>query len=201
MPNVMAAQPNIGGALCKSSVIPFLVPCYKVWLMAAARVPCSNDANTGEHKTWAKSEFCSWQNSIRGQDPPKMYTVYQQRKQPKIKQFCWPPVCDVAAVMKPKRESRWNLLGCPKLANGSQSLVDRSSPYCGDMWRRYWCLTSIFSPTVNTCLSREDIAGQSCGMVPRWRFFESCIFSEPRAAHFRQAFKIRTKAKSCVELW
>jgi len=26
MANVMAAQPNIGGALCESSVIPFLVP-------------------------------------------------------------------------------------------------------------------------------------------------------------------------------
>jgi len=26
MPNVMAAQPNIGGTLCESSVIPFLVP-------------------------------------------------------------------------------------------------------------------------------------------------------------------------------
>ena len=26
MPSVMAAQPNIGGALCKNSVIPFLVP-------------------------------------------------------------------------------------------------------------------------------------------------------------------------------
>jgi len=26
MPNVMAAQPNTGGALCVSSVIPFRVP-------------------------------------------------------------------------------------------------------------------------------------------------------------------------------
>jgi len=51
MPNVMAAQSNIGGALCKSSVIPFLVPRHKVWLTAAARVPCSNAANIGEHKT------------------------------------------------------------------------------------------------------------------------------------------------------
>jgi len=25
MPSVMAAQPNIGGAVCESSVIPFLV--------------------------------------------------------------------------------------------------------------------------------------------------------------------------------
>ena len=32
MPNVMAAQPSIGGTLCESSVIPFLVPCGKIWL-------------------------------------------------------------------------------------------------------------------------------------------------------------------------
>jgi len=51
MPNVMAAQPNIGGALCESSVIPFLVPRQKLWLTAAAGVPCSNDANIGERKT------------------------------------------------------------------------------------------------------------------------------------------------------
>jgi len=31
-------------------------------------------------------------------------------------------------------------------------------------------------------------------MVPKWRFFASCISSEPRAAHFRHAFRIRTKA-------
>jgi len=38
----------------------------------------------------------------------------------------------------------------------------------------------------------QDIARQSCAMVPRWRFlatfFASCICSEPRAAHFRPAF-------------
>jgi len=33
MLNVMAAQPNIGGAVCESSVIPFLVPRRKVWLI------------------------------------------------------------------------------------------------------------------------------------------------------------------------
>jgi len=32
-------------------------------------------------------------------------------------------------------------------------------------------------------------------------FFESCISSEPRAAHFRPAFEIRTKATPCVEVW
>ena len=46
MPNVMAAQPNTGGALSESSVIPFLVPRHKVWLTAAAQVLCSNAAKT-----------------------------------------------------------------------------------------------------------------------------------------------------------
>jgi len=32
------------------------------------------------------------------------------------------------------------------------------------------------------------IARQSCAMLRRWRFFASCISSEPRAAHFRHAF-------------
>jgi len=32
MPNVMAAQANIAGALCESSLIPFLVPRRKVCL-------------------------------------------------------------------------------------------------------------------------------------------------------------------------
>jgi len=52
MPNVMAAQPNIGGALCDSSVIPFFVPRRNVWLMPAAGVLCSNATNIEECKTW-----------------------------------------------------------------------------------------------------------------------------------------------------
>jgi len=54
MSNVMAAQPNIGGALCESSVIPFLIPRRKVWLTPTAPLPCSNAANIGERKTWTQ---------------------------------------------------------------------------------------------------------------------------------------------------
>jgi len=53
MPNVMAAQTNIGGALCESSVIKFLVLRRKVWLTPAAGLPCSIAANVAEGKTWA----------------------------------------------------------------------------------------------------------------------------------------------------
>jgi len=73
MPNVMAAQPNIDGAICESSVIPFLVPRRKLGLTPAAGVPCSNAANTGEGKTWTQSKYCAWQNSVTGQEPLKMY--------------------------------------------------------------------------------------------------------------------------------
>ena len=37
------------------------------------------------------------------------------------------------------------------------------------MWRTYCCLTSFF-PIVDICIRCEDIARQSCAMVPRWRF-------------------------------
>jgi len=49
-------------------------------------------------------------------------------------------------------------------------------------------LFNKFFPIVDTYLSCEDIAWQSCWMVCRWRIFASCIFSDPRAAHFRPVF-------------
>jgi len=48
------------------------------------------------------------------------------------------------AVTLPRRETSWNLHGCPKWSNRSQPLVGRSSPYYEDMWRRYCCFTSFF---------------------------------------------------------
>jgi len=51
-------------------------------------------------------------------------------------------------------------------------------------------LLNTFFPIVDMCLRCEDIARQSCAMVPRWRIFRifcACIFSEQRAARFRPA--------------
>jgi len=53
------------------------------------------------------------------------------------------PLLACRAVTLPRRETRWNLQGCPKLANSSQPLVGRSSPYYEDMWRMHRCLTSF----------------------------------------------------------
>jgi len=50
-------------------------------------------------------------------------------------------VCSNAA----KTRNPLKLPGGPKLTNRSQPLVGRSSPYCGDVYRRYCCLISFFS--------------------------------------------------------
>ena len=49
--------------------------------------------------------------------------------------FGWCHILECRAVTLPRRETRWNLLGCPKLANRSQPLVRRNPPYfeaCGE---------------------------------------------------------------------
>jgi len=47
-------------------------------------------------------------------------------------------------------------------------------------------LLNNFFPIADTCLICEDIARQTCGMVPRWRLvgdFLRAVFSASRAHH------------------
>jgi len=130
-----------------------------------------------------KKETRMWANVQRDGRPAE----YRWRSLFNAAKFGWHPLLECHAIMLPRHETRWNLQGCPKLANRSQPLVGRSSPYYENMCRRYRRLTSCF-PIVDTRLRCEDTARQSCAMVLKWRFFMSCIFNEPRAAHFRHAF-------------
>ena len=51
-----------------------------------------------------------------------------------------------------------------------------------------WHLTSVQIRSLwHGNINNKDIARQGCTMVPRWRFFASCIFREPCAARFRAA--------------
>ena len=70
-----------------------------------------------------------------------------------------------------KTRNQLKFVGIPKLVNRSQPLVARSSPYCGGHVEDILLLSKFF-PIVDMCLSCEDIARQSCAMVPRWRFFD-----------------------------
>jgi len=121
-----------------------------------------------------------WANAQRDGRPAQ----YRWRPRFNAAKFGWRPLLECRAVTLPRCETRWNLHGCPKLPDQSQLLMGRSSPYSGDMWRRYCCLTSFF-PIVDTCLSCEDIARQSCAMVSRWLFgdFLGPAFPASRAQH------------------
>jgi len=106
MLNVMAALPNIGGALCESSVIPFLVPSRKVWLTLAAGVLCSNAANTGNARLGHKVNFAPGKILSGDKSPRKcLYNAPAQETAKHRAQFSCPPVSDVAAVTKVRRET------------------------------------------------------------------------------------------------
>jgi len=129
-------------------------------------------------KSWPKNKVAvflgtlcrMWANAQRDGRPAE----YRWRPLFNVAKFGWRPLLECRAVTLPRRETRWNLQQCLKLRDGSQPLVGRSSPYCGDTWRTYRCLT-IFFPIVDTCLSCEDIARQSCAMVPRCQFLATFL--------------------------
>ena len=85
----------------------------------------------------------------------------------------------------------------------TEPLVRRSSPYCQDMWGRYCCLT-IFSDCRYVPSLRRYSPTKLCDgaqMASFWRFFASCIFSEPRVdiqsatAEIRRGKENRRKKK------
>jgi len=127
-----------------------------------------------------------WTNAQRDGRPAKYRWRHLFNATVWLTPTTWLPCSNAAKTRKPLK-----LAGVPQIPDRSQPLTGQSSPYCGDIWRRYCYLTSFF-PIVDACLSCEDIARQSCRMVRRWRlfghFFASCISSEPPAARFRPAF-------------
>jgi len=68
--------------------------------------------------------------------------------------FGWRPLLQCRTVMLPRRETRWNLQACSKLPDRSQPLVGQSSPYCENMWRRYYCLISFFRLSIRALFAK-----------------------------------------------
>jgi len=105
------------------------------------------------HTTFPGSRCCQWIPISRNRNEIEMWANAQRDGRPakyrwrplfNAAQFGWRPLLECRAVTLLRRETRWNLLGCPKLPNRSQPLLGRSSPYYEDMRRRYCCLTSFF---------------------------------------------------------
>jgi len=72
-----------------------------------------------------------WANAQRDGRPAE----YRWRPVFNAAKYGWRPLLECRAVTLPRCETRWNVLGCPRLPDRSQPLVGRSSPYCGDIQR------------------------------------------------------------------
>jgi len=105
-----------------------------------------------------------WANAQRDGRPAE----YRWRPLFNAVNFGWRPLLECRVVTMPRRETRWNLQGCPKLPNRSQAVVGRSSTYCEDMEGIEILLFNKFFPIVDICLSCEGMARQRCAMVSRW---------------------------------
>jgi len=57
----------------------------------------------------------------------------------------WPPSSDAGSATKPRHKNMLKFAGVPQTFLPVSAISGPSSPYCEDMWRRYWCLTSFFS--------------------------------------------------------
>ena len=81
-----------------------------------------------------------------------------------------------------------NQLKLPRVPQTNEMISAASRPKFTILWghvEEIWLLIKFF-PIVDTCLSCEDIARQSCAMVPRWRFFGDFLcrlFSASRVQH------------------
>ena len=118
-----------------------------------------------------------WANAKRDGRPAE----YRWRPLFNAAKFGWRPLLEYRAVTLPRRETRWNLLGCPKLANSSQPLLGRSSPYYEDMWKRYWCLISFYDCRYMPQLRRYSPTKLCDGA--KMAIFLRPVFSASRVQH------------------
>ena len=117
------------------------------------------------------------------------------------------PTTRVSCSNAAKTRSPLNLklAGVPQTEPISAVIVGQSSPYCGDVWGRYCCLTSFFwlsiralvtknSPTLLTYLLTYLKLCDGAQKANFWRFLRP-VFSASRVQH------VSTKATPCVEVW
>jgi len=112
-------------------------------------------------------------------------------------EYRWRPLFYAAVWLTPTRPTIVPCSNAAKTRNplklpGVPQTKERISAASGPKFTILWghvgeiLLLNVFFPIVDTCRSCEDIAQQSFGMVPRWRFlatFLGPVFAASRAQH------------------
>jgi len=110
------------------------------WCAGGSRKCVHITANAPNAMSRINTQLEMWANAQRDGRPAE----YRWRPLFNAAKFGWRPLLECRAVTLPRRKTRWNFLGCPKLTHSSQLLLARRSPYYEDMWSSYWRL-AIFS--------------------------------------------------------
>jgi len=117
-----------------------------------------------------KGKIRMWANAQRDDRPAeyRWHPLFNTAK------FGWHSLLECRAVMLPNTKLIEICWGAPNSANRSQPLVGRSSPYCGDMWRRYCCLTIFFRLSIRTLVAKI-YPNKVTRWCPDGEFLGSCI--------------------------
>jgi len=124
------------------------------------------------------SSVCSCRTCCRKKMQLEMWVNAQHDGRPA--EYRWRPLFNAAVWLTPttrvpcsnaaKTRNPRKLPGVPQT---NEKISAANGPKFTILWGHVGeilLLNKFFFPMVDTCLSCEDIARQSCGMVPRWRF-------------------------------
>jgi len=132
-------------------------------------------------------EHCTWQNSVRRQEPPKMYIQCTSAGDGQTLCKVWLASGERRRCLNEgKTRNPLKFSGVPQTPEPISAV---SGPKFAIMWGRVeeiLLFNKCFFPIVDTFLSCEDIARQSCAMVPRWRIFGEflrTVFTANRMQH------------------
>ena len=118
-----------------------------------------------------------WANAQRDGRPAE----YRWRPLFNAAKFGWRPLLECLAVTLPRREIRWKFAGVPQTRQQISTVCKPKFTILSGHVEEVLLFNNFF-PVVDTCLSSEDIAQQSCAMVPKWRFLRH-VFPASRVQH------------------
>ena len=133
----------------------------KVWLTPAAGVPFSNTAKIRERKTWSwtESEFCTWQNSVTGQEPPKVYMSSTSPGDGQTSCKVWLACVERRRCSNDaKTRNQLKFAGVPR-TTGPISAI--SGPKFIIFWGHVEEILLRNNPIVDVCLSCKDVVRQT----------------------------------------
>ena len=134
---------------------------------------------------WTQSEFCTWQNSVREQEPPKMYMYSAAAQETAKHRAVWLASGEWRRCSnEAKTRNRLKFAGVPQTGTNNSAI---SGPTFAILWGHLEeiLLFNKFFPTVDVFLRCKDIVWQSC-VMPRWQIFGDflrSVFSASRVQY------------------